>query len=257
MMHLTRAHDAEALNVIVNDPSIYPWVHGSVEGPMDMAKIVANPRNHALVGQHGAVFFAIHSNGIYEAFSQVLPSASAHWEAEMIRDSLQWLFTHTDAVEIWARCPSSEAPNRRLVDEGGFDYQFHVQAGWVLDGRIVSASIESLTVQKWMNTAPALSSIGGWFIDRLRDEYERMGRELPVQEPDELRDRHIGAAVEMIRNGQPNKGAIFYNRFASMVGIPPIAILHSDPVMINIGNAILELHGQNFFVASIAGEEAH
>jgi hypothetical protein len=256
-MHLTRAQNAEALNAIVNEPSVYQWVHGSVEGPMDMTPIVSNPNNYALIGQHGAVIFAIHSPGIYEAFSQVLPSGRGHWEAEMIREALHWQFTHTNAAEIWTRVPDGNESAEILAGRRGFDLQFRSERGWVVDGHIVPANIYSLTIQKWMIAAPDLPAIGEWFHTKLREEYRRIGRDEPSLSEDEIHNRYVGAAVEMIRSRQAHKGAIFYNRFAAMVGAQPISILHDDPVMISVGNAILELHGQNFFVASVASAEAH
>ena len=122
---------------------------------------------------------------------------------------------------------------------------------------IVSADIYSLVIQDWMTAASGLVEIGRHFHEGLDAEYARIGLERVAAPADDARDRYIGAAVEMIRNGQPHKGVIFYNRFAAMANRSPIALLSVDPVMIEMDGCILELHGRNFFIASIASKTEH
>ena len=96
-----------------------------------------------------------------------------------------------------------------------------------------------------------------WFHRCLDREFARAGRADDVHGDDEIHDRYVGAAVEMIRGGQPHKGAVFYNRFADMAGYERVKILGTDPVVVDIRNAVLEVHGQNFFLVSSSGSSVH
>lgn len=257
-MQIERVHDAARLNQIVNDPSVYPWVHGNVEGPLDLSGIVADPRHVALVGRHGGVLFVQHGPGIYEAHTQVLPEGRGTWTVEMVRAALQWMFTHTDAVEIGTRVPKGNLAARALAKTIGGRLQFRAERGWQMDGVIVWADIFALSIQDWMRDAPGLADIGEWFHRTLAAEYERLGHAEPIHPDDAAHDRYVGAAVAMMRGGQPFKAAIFYNRFAIMAGVLPITILQTDPIMVGIREGVvLELHGQNFFVASVATSAKH
>jgi len=73
-MQIERITDAARLNAVVNDPSVYPWVRGTAEGPLDLGGIIADPRHVALMGAHGGCLFVHHQPGIFEAHTQVLES---------------------------------------------------------------------------------------------------------------------------------------------------------------------------------------
>lgn len=251
MIDVMRAKDAKLLNAVVNDPSVYPWVHGAIEGYLDLAPVLNNPNNYVLEGKFGAIVFARHSPGIYEAHTQILPAGRGKWAVDFAWAAAAWQFTHTDAVEIWTRCPKGNLGARALARAMGAKLQFRAERGWIVDGQMVYADIFSMTIQDWINTAPGLSEIGHAFHEHLNAEYRMCGREEPSHPDDPTHDRYVGAACEMFRNGQPVKGEIFYNRFAYMANYQPIRLLRVDPVMIDIRDSVLELHGRNFFVAAM------
>lgn len=255
-MEIVRVGNAEELNRIVNDPSVYPWVHANIEGPLDLTAVVETPGNHCLLGKNGAVVFVRHQDGLYEAHTQVLPAGRGPWALEFVKAALHWQFAQTDAVEIWTRVPKGNLAARALARSIGGTLACRVDRGWVVDGQSVWADIFSLTVQDWMRSAPGLEEIGSLFLNKLRAEYERHGRSFaPVE--DAATQRYLGAAVEMVRGPAPGKGAAFWNRFAAMAGLAPIRIVRVDPVMIAFDDVVLELHGRNFFIAEIAAVQRH
>jgi hypothetical protein len=256
-MQIERITDAARLNAVVNDPSVYPWVRGTAEGPLDLGGIIADPRHVALMGAHGGCLFVHHQPGIFECHTQVLESGRGPWTLDMVRSALHWMFTRTDAVEIWTRCPKGNLGARALARAIGGQLEFMTPRGWVMDGAIIPASIFSLRIQDWMRDAAGLVDVGKWFHRCLDREFARAGRADDVHGDDEIHDRYVGAAVEMIRGGQPYKGAVFYNRFADMAGYERVKILGTDPVVVDIRNAVLEVHGQNFFLVSSSGSSVH
>lgn len=246
---IERAVSAYRLNEIVNDPSIYPWVCGSLLGhPLDLSDVVADRGNVALVGEHGAVIFARHQPGFYEAHTQVLPSGRGQWTLAMVNEALRWMFCRTDAVEIVTRVPRGNYAARALARAISGVYEFTAHRGWVFENNIIPADIFALRIQDWIKTAPALSARGHWFHERLQEEYEALGVADELHDDDEAHDRHVGAAVEMMFGNQPHKAVVFYNRWAVMAGYAPVEIITETPLTIDIRDAVLAVRNNNFWV---------
>src|SRR5947209_10090690 len=128
---IERHFDAKRLNEIVNHPSVYPWVQGAVTGELDLSDPISDPRNVLLMGEHGGVVFGWHSPGIYEAHTQVLPEGRGAWSVAMVRAALEWMFTRTDAMEIWTRVPHGNLGARALAKAIGGKFEFRMEKGWV------------------------------------------------------------------------------------------------------------------------------
>jgi len=247
-MIIERHNTAEKINEIVNHPSVYPWVCGNITGPLDLTEVVANERNVALFCDLGGVLFFQHQPGLYEAHTQVLPEARGVGTLDIVRQALRWMFTKTDAVEIVTRVPHGNGAAQALVKAIKGVYEFTNQKGWVKDGEPIPADVYGLRLQDWLRDDPEIEARGHWFHERLEAEYARHNTELKVHEDDVTHDRYAGAAVEMIMNGQINKGVIFYNRWAVMAGYEPIKALSYDPVIVDIKDAVLMLKGDTFEV---------
>lgn len=241
--------DAEWLNTLCNDPSIYPLVKGFDDRPIDLSAVVANPANVCLRGEHGAVLFTRMQPGLYEVHVQVLPSGYGPWARAFIRACLHWMFTRSDAVEVWARCPHQAG--RRLAEDIGATYEFTNRTGWIMDGAYVPAEVYRLTVQDWLRDAPGLEERGGWFQARLASEYVRHGRKPPASTDDPAVLRHTGAAMEMLMGGQANKAAILYARFAAMSGRAPIMVTSYHPTTVDLGEALIVVRPDDFWVALV------
>lgn len=247
-----RETDANRINELANHPAIYPWVHGSHDGPLDLSGVVADRNNVALTGQHGAEVFTPIQPGIYEAHSMCLPGGRGPWMVQFVQDCLRYLFTHTDCVEVVTRCPTM--PAKALARRVGLRKEFTNPQGWVIDGKQVPADIYALRIQDWMRTAPGLEERGQWFHDRLETEFTRFGRTEPQHADDVVHDRYVGAALDMFLAGQPHKGQIFYNRWASLAGYAAVVVTQIDPLAVDIGNAIIIIRNSDFYVASLKTE---
>jgi len=253
---LTRETDARRLNEVVNHPSVLPYVRGFQEPPLDLTPAVEAAGNVLLMGEHGGVLFHKHMPGLYEAHTQVLPEGRGAWTVAMVRGCLHWLFTRTDAVEIVTRCPRGNVAAKVLAKVIGGTYETTNRRGWVMHGEIVPADIYALKIQDWMRDAPGLVERGRWFHDRLESEYARLGRVEPLHEDDLAHDRYVGAACEMMLNGQPGKGVAFYNRYAVLSDYAPARIVMPEPLAIDINEAVLIVRDEDFYVASITADAA-
>ena len=242
--------DAAHLNNIANHPDVYPWIRGALEGPLDFSEALATDNVVALMGEHGGQVYHHVLPCLWEAHSQFTPQGRGAWALEATRQSLAWMFTRTDAAEIYTRCPHGNPAAKGLARLIGGQLQFTNPKGWVMDGKVVPADIMSLRVEDWMRDAPGLVEKGQWFHDRLKQEFARHGVEDLAHEDDDVHDRYVGAACEMFFGGQPLKAQVLYNRWACMAGYHPIQTVSLDPLAVDIGTALLVMRDGDFFIPS-------
>lgn len=244
---INRHTEAAHLNSILNHPEVHPWVAYD-ENPLDLTPVMENPNVVALYGEHGGQVYQRLQPGLFEAHSAFKPEGRGEWALAATRETLKWIFVHTEAVEIVTRVPAGNVAARALAKAIGGVQDFTLPEGWVKAGKPVSADVFSLTIQGWMKSAPDLPSRGKWFHARLKAEFDRLGIAEPQHADDETHDRYVGAACEMIFGGQPEKACVFYNRVAVISGWHPIGVVNLDPLAIHIGSAILVMRGDDFFV---------
>lgn len=246
--------DAARLNGMVNHPSILPFVNAG-HAELDMALLIADPRNAILFGEHGFMVFtpARPVGMIYEAHTSVLPSGRGQWTLTFVRACLHWIFTRTGVAEIFTRCPhlSNHRATSRLAQAIGGTFQFVNQNGYFHGGQMIPADVYTLGVLDWVRTAPGLVERGEWFHSKLEGEYLRMGRTHPNHADDDGHDRHVGACIEMIFGRTIEKGIHIYNRFASISEYAPVSVMSADPLTLDIEDAYLIVRGEDFYVHSL------
>lgn len=245
---IDRQFTARLLNKVVNDPSVYDWVRGTFEGPMDLTPIVANHNNVLLMGEHGGILFMQHQQGLYEAHAQVVTAGRGKWATEMTQEALHWMFTRTDAVEIVTRVPRGNIGALALTKRMGFVLEFTRNKGWTKAGQPIPADVYSLKVQDWMRDAPGLKQRGDWFHTKLEAEYERIGANHGIHPDDDTHDQFVGATIDMIFGGQPQKATVFYNRWAVMAGYQPIRIMTLAPLTLDIQESLIAVRNDDFWV---------
>lgn len=238
-INLTREPDASKLNAVINDPSIYPWVKGFLDGPIDLTAAVADESNICLMAEHGGVIFHRHQMGLFEVHTQILPAGRGPWAVAMAQEAAKYMFCRTDAMEIMTKVPKGNFAARALTKAIGGSFEFTNKRGWVKDGQIIPADIFRLTIQDWIRTAPNLVERGHLFHERLEAEFTRLGVSEASHDDDDTHDRYVGAACEMILGGQPQKGIIFYNRWAALADYKQVGIVSLNPLLIDIRNAVV------------------
>lgn len=250
---IERVSDPHRLNRIINDPSIYPYVKGYAVTPLDISPMLANPRNHALMGEHGGVLFCRHFAGLYEAHTQILPAGRGKWAVGAVKAALHWMFSNTDAIEILTKCPNKRA--RALATVIGGTPQWRAKRGWVMDNDPIPVDIYGLSIQSWMNTAGGLIERGNWFHRRLDEEVKKMGGSEPPHEDDTTHNRYVGAAVEMALGGQMNKATVFYNRWAALSGYARIQLISDNPPVFSLGTCHVQVLDKDLRVTSCRLEQ--
>lgn len=245
---LERHFTAERLNVIVNHPSIYPWVKGAHTELLDLTNVAKNPNNVCLVGEYGCVIFFKHQLGIYEYHTSVLPEGRGKYMLDGAKFAFRWMFTSTDAFEIMTKCPDGNIASKAGARAVGCTQIFRTRPTWPINNSLVSVDIWSLVIQNWVKTCPEIAEIGAIFHDKLQDKYTKLGKIEPIHEEDMVHNQYVGATVEMLLSGQINKAISFYNRFAVMASYQPIKLISYNPLVIDIFEAKLLIENGDFSV---------
>jgi hypothetical protein len=130
----------------------------------------------------------------------------------------------------------------------GWERQFHRDRAFMTGTGLVGVTYYAKTINQWANTAPRIMESGNWFHEKLEVAKIAAGSSLPVHDDDEAHDRYVGATVEMMQAGQVAKALGFYQRWAPFAGYAPISLIATNPVVIDIQDAILALKGDDFDV---------
>jgi hypothetical protein len=238
---LTRTLDASHLNRVANHPDVRPWLLG--EGPVDLAELTADLGNYSLVTSGGGFFVHRLTPGEYEVHSMFLPDARDR-TVQAMREGMAYMFTRTDCLRLVTRVPDDNTSAANLASAGGFRTLFRRERCW--NG--VGAAYMAVTLDDWAMNAADLEAHGEWFHDQLEAAKASHGSGLATHDHDPAHERAVGAAVLMLRAGNTAKGVGFYNRWAVLAGYQPIAILNENPVVLDVGDAVVELRGDDMEV---------
>lgn len=246
-LSVRREFAAERLNAVVNHPDVRPWVGGGT-GLLDLSQVVADQRNILLMGEGGGFLFIQQEPGIYEVHSQFLPE---HRGKNVIRaghDAARYMFTRTDCIEIRSKVPDGNSAALGFARLMGWEYQFSRPKAWETGGDLVGVRYYAKTISQWANTALGIAGSGHWFHEQLEAAKNAAGSVMPVHDDDEAHDRYVGATVEMMQAGQIGKALTFYNRWAPFAGYATVSLIATDPVVIDIRDALIALRGDDFHV---------
>ena len=229
-----RDFDARRLNIVVNDPSVRPFVMARDDAPLDLTGLVANLRNVALMSDYGGLFFVQLAPSMYEVHVQFVESARGAWAMAFTKACAQWMFTRTDAQEAWMKVSEE---NKAVL---GLIRALHGRLEFVRKHEDSAVSHFVLRYSDWCQHDEQMVSLGEWFREKLEVKLLRHG--LPSAfEPEPSLHSALGATLATIRGGQVDKAITFYNRWAIFSGYAPITLLTRWPLVLDIANALVVL----------------
>ena len=233
---IERLFDAVVLNAVVNDESVYPWVRGPVEGPLDLTAIVSDRSNVLLGGEFGSALFMPSGPGLWELHTQVLPAGRGAWTLGFGRSALLWMFTRTDVMEVLTRVPEGNVAAAAAARKMGFSPKWSMVDGWMFDGKVVGVKVWSLTLQDWL--------AGPWAtgLDSEADRFAAAVSDDPAAPPIRADARRpLGFALAAIRGGQALKGCAMLNRWAAFSQFPLTFVASTEPLTIALGGALFRV----------------
>lgn len=234
---IRRTMDASLLNEVANGPEVRPLLGGS--GQIDLAPVLADPRNVALVTDLGGYVFTQHEATVYEGHT-IFPLGSGQQAGRAIEEALRWLFTRTDCQEVVTKVSKNNRAAGLMVRQVGFERLFDRDAAWPeFDGSMAPGSFFGLSIGRWAQRDREAGRLGHIFHDRLEAAKVAAGSDLPVHGDDQAHDQAVGAAALMILAGNPAKGVWSYNRWARLAGYQTIEIVSLAPLVIDVRDALV------------------
>jgi hypothetical protein len=252
---LARTFDPGDVNPILNHPQVLPLITIPGIETIDIAPLITDPRNVFLMAKGGCIGFCIQEPGLYEVHTNFLPE---HRGRNAIRASLaayRWMFTHTDCMGLQTRVPAFNKVAAWFCTFVGATREFERKAVWPTKDGLVDMSFWSLRYEDWVRKTPALNASGHAFHVRLEAERIRHGVQNPLHADEDCHDRYVGACVEMIYGGQPEKAVVLYNRWAAFAGYGPIRLVARSPLVIDIADALLQAGDGDFKVIKFTGSD--
>lgn len=240
-MRIATPDDQPRIEAIVNDPLLRVW--NSFDGaPLcDAAKYLAAP-SFTLLGDEGCFLALCVDPGRYVIHTNLLPRCRGEAAVVASRDALAMAFLRTDAAELLTMVPATLPHARLLARRMGFRLLFERRAIWPAGGTRHDVGFYGLALADWIAQG-ACAAAGTRFHDRLHGE---LGA--PAHADDPVHDAFVGAAVEMVLAGNVAKGIDTYNRWARFALYEPVRIVSTEPLRIDIRQAVLRVEGDQFFM---------
>lgn len=236
---------------IASDPTVRPWL-GIADPKADLTEaltpIVANVANFCFLTEsgHGGYIVQKLQPGLYCAHTLALPSARGKPMLSLMHQGFRFMFTATDALEITTSVPDGADAADRWAQIAGFREQFRREAFFPLLGEVVGASFRSLSYMDWVFRAPDMESIGKAFHTVL----EAAGAHVNHGD-DHAHDRIVGATLAGCNEGNAQKAIALYGRWAALAGYLPATILSLTPLVVDIGNAVIQHSHERLDVLSV------
>lgn len=116
-LDLQRHYDAARLNELANHPQIRPTCGGDGQSHLDLTPFVLNPKNHAMVWDHGAFLFQWTAPDTYEVHIMVEPEGRGEDAYRMAKAGIDYMIEQ-GAERLWARISSRMV--RHYTAQSGF-----------------------------------------------------------------------------------------------------------------------------------------
>lgn len=245
---IRRSFDAGDINPILNDPEVFASVTVPGVDKIDVTEIVNDPRNVLIMSDGGGVLFIQQEPGIYEVHTNFLKAYRGRHAIAVSRDAYRWMFTHTDCVALLTKVPAFNKAAKWFCAFVGATREFDRKAVWPTKNGFVDLSFWALRYPDWVRKTPELIESGKAFHRHLEEELARHGIDEPHHGDEECHDRYVGACAQMVYGGQPEKAVILYNSWARFSGYGQIALLSRNPLVVDIGDAVLQIDDGTFKV---------
>lgn len=233
---MRRTLDATAFNEIANDPEVRPWLGGI--GSLDLGAVVGNPDNFAFLtdGAGGGYIYIKIGLGLYAAHTLAVSAARGRPMLRAMKESLNFLFAATDALEVTTVVPDGNEAASRWADIAGFREMYRRERSFDLMSEMVGVSYRTLGYADWVMHEDSNRKAGETFHAFLVEN----GAE--VNHPDDpAHDAWVGATFEGCVVGNIGKAIGLYNRFAATAGYQQARVLSLTPPLLDLGNAVIAL----------------
>ena len=143
-----RATNAKALNAILNDPSVKPYV-SMFAGTIDATALVKDTNNVTIMAAGGGCLFHNIGRGQYVVHAQFVEGRRGKYALSVCRQAVAWLFKNTAALEILAFIPVTAPHSAVIARYCGFEYRGLHPNAWPIPGGPLDAGFFVLPRSRW------------------------------------------------------------------------------------------------------------
>ena len=250
---MIRTLDATNFNIIANDPEVKKWIGYNEDAIVDLTELVSNINNYCFLTDDGDGGYILHNigDGLYVAHTMSLPSARGKAMAQLMRDGFQCMFIATDCLEISTLIPDGADAAARWAKFAGFRNTFRRESFFNLNGEKVGGQFMTMTYSDWVSKAPNIKEAGEAFHNFIEESLGHSNHP-----DDDVHDRYVGATILGCEEGNAEKVINQYNRWALLAGYHPSTIVNASPLVINIGNALIQQYNGSMEILKVFEEHS-
>lgn len=231
--------NVQAFNQALNHPAVHPFVCMEPGQALDVSPLLQDGKSVVISDETGGFFYHHIGPGLYQVHTAIVPEGRGFKAFRRARASVDWMFTHTDATEIYTAVAEDNTPAQRLAEACGFVFWFSRPDGVHINGQYKPAGFYKLSILDW---AQGFSPQNGRDFHRMLDDAKKAAGVAELQhEDDEAHDRAVGACIEMALSGQPGKAEVVYNRWALVAGYAPCEVVSQNPLVIDIQECVINV----------------
>lgn len=245
---MLRTLNSKAYNKIANDSQVRPFLGG--KGELDLTNIVSNTSNFCFMTncQKGAHLLLNKGNGFYETHTLSLPEARGRAMYKLMQDARAFMFLNTDCVELSTFVPDGQKATFLWAIKSGFRELFKHNDCFNFNGNQVGGSFFSQTYEDWVLKDKKNLVVGQVFHEGLHK------LDLASHKEDAVHEAWAGATVRGCFAGTALKVVSYYNKWACRTGYLPARIVSLVPLVIDIGEAVLQLNAGQLSVLKVKDE---
>ena len=177
-------------------------------------------------------------NGVYEAHTLSLPDGRGRNMLRLMQDARAFMFLKTNAIEIQTFVPENQSQTLLWANISGFRENFKRDKCFNYNGEMISGNYLSMSYQDWVLKDKHNLKVGQAFHAQI-EKFE-----LLTHEDDPVHDAWAGATW---RSEVSTKAISYYNQWAARTGYQQVQIVNLAPVVVDIGNAIIQLNADRSF----------
>jgi hypothetical protein len=117
---IARTFDANRINVLVNHPTIRPFVGGDGKSILDLTNAVMDRKNIFLLGEHGGFAFTWCAPRTFEIHTFILPEGRGALASKLAIEARS-LMQELGARHLWTRVAESMAHVLKFTLNAGFE----------------------------------------------------------------------------------------------------------------------------------------
>ena len=240
-MRVATEEDIPEIERIVNHPSIIEGVTNDATVTPIRAAEWLERRNFVLLDQD-CCFVAINMGPYrYQIHTNILP-CTGHRKLRLANAALRYAFIEMPVAELLTMVPESNPAAWKFAQWLAFRPRFERKHAWPKNGGWERLDFLSLNLEQWIESGACVAE-GIWFHERLK----ALGGAVDHGE-DWTHDCYVGACMEMVRAGHPDRAVAVYNHWARFARYEEVTLVSLDPVVIDIASHRLKLIDGEFFL---------